>query len=192
MKNPAKKIKVSLVLLAAAFVLFGVCLMIWPQISAVLLCRLAGALILLRGLYKIGRYFSRGETGLLYRTDFTIGALTSLLGLLLLICTQGVLSALPIIIGIFVTWDSFGKLRLSADLKQAGLSHWGPTLVSALLALILGLAVLFNPFESAAVLTRLIGAAIVLDGIENLWVTLSVARAIQKDAPIEVDYIEIG
>jgi len=69
-----------------------------PDISALAVCYLTGALCIAMGVCEIARYFSIGVIGILFRFDLIVGILSTLAGVLLLAHPTGALTVLPIIL----------------------------------------------------------------------------------------------
>ena len=68
-----------------------------------------------------------------------------------------------------------------ADLERAGKRH-------AVVTGVVGLALVFRPWDSALLLTRLLGAALLAEGILNLCVAVSTVKIVSNQQP---DTIEV-
>ena len=81
---------------------------------------------------------------------------------------DAVVSLLPFVFGLLLLAGCAGKIQTAADLFRIKASGWFVPLIMAGVSLVLGIVLLCQPFESAMVLTRFIGVAIIVEGAENL------------------------
>ena len=96
-------------------------------------------------------------------------------------------------LGIAVLTDGLYKVQIAVDAKRFGVSAWWLTLVLAVAAGTVGLALVFRPWDSARLLTILLGAALVAEGILNLCVAISTVKIVNHQRPdvIEVTSYEV-
>lgn len=183
-----KRIKVSAILLSCVFIALGVCILIWPGISAVTLCWLVGILAIVFGAMQLVRYCTAGPLGAIFRHDLALGVFGILAGVLLVLHPMGVLSIMPIVIGFYIVIDSVLGLQASIDLARTGHTGWWLALVAAILSAVCGVLLILSPFEGAAALMVVLGISLIFDGVQNLVTVLYLARAARAAAPVEVDY----
>ena len=93
---------------------------------------------------------------------------------------------MPVIIGVFVLLDGSFKIQTARDAKIFGLHGWWGILVLAILTCLGGLFLIINPFSGAVALMILLGATLIMDGIQNLCV---VAYTVKAPSP-EIDYVD--
>ena len=79
-----KRIKWSYVVLSAIFLLLGIYLVVNPETSLVMICRILGAAMAVFGVMKIVLYFIREVEGVAIRFDFAVGLFCIILGALML------------------------------------------------------------------------------------------------------------
>lgn len=79
-------------------------------------------------------------------------------------------SFIPIVIGVLVLVSGLGKLREAMNISKLG-ENATIMYILAAISILIGLVVLFNPFETANLLVRIIGIGLVYDGITNLIAT---------------------
>ncbi len=161
MKNFRKTFSIS----SVAFILVGLALLLWPDISLRLVCGLFGLVILLKGvssIYTFLRAEVRGFFGWLF------GAAAVALGIFLLIRPQTVVSVLPILVGLFVIMDGVMRVQSAFELRAAGYDRWWSLLLLALVSVVLGAVMLWNPFGTVEVLVMAIGVILMVEGVLNL------------------------
>lgn len=135
-----KKWKWAYLLLTLTVMLFGICLMIWPDISAEILCYALGAILLLVGVTRILCYFQRGISVLWHRYELPLGLLDMLVGSYFFSHPANVLLILPIVVGIVIIVDSAFHLQTALELRDTGVKTGGPFWLFLLSAFLLPLA----------------------------------------------------
>ena len=140
------------------------------------------------GAVKLVGYCSRDLYRLAFQYDLGFGLLLIALGALVLARPGSVLDFLSTALGIAVLTDGLYKVQIAVDAKRFGLGAWWLTLALALAAGAVGLALVFRPWDSARLLTRLLGAALLAEGILNLCVAVSAVKIVPHQRP---DVIEV-
>lgn len=164
--------KAGFVLLSAALILGGGCLLIWPGVSATAICIALGVVSVFYGIIRLLGYFSNDLYRLAFQFDLAVGLLTIILGGVLILHPRDVLSNLPIVIGLILLVDSVLRLQTAIDAKHFGMGKWWLILVLAIGGAALGTALLLRPYDSGRVLVRLVGLTLLIDGCENLLACL--------------------
>ena len=135
----------------------GVLLVVWPGLSARVLCRAAGILLLICGAIKLVGYFSRDLYRLAFQFDLAFGLLSAVMGFLLLLDAEGVIRTLHVIIGVIALADGLFKLQTALDARRFGLTRWWMIAVTALVSALFGLLLVADPFAGAAALMTMMG-----------------------------------
>ena len=187
--NVTKKIKWSFIALSAVSIVIGICLIIWPQISALTLCYIFGALAVILGLVKTICYFRRDVFGVPLYSDLAFGLMYILGGILLLAHPGDVVALMPVLIGMMIVVDSLFKFQTAFEIKRAGLSGWWMILLLAALGVAIGVLLALNPFDALSALMILTGIALIADGAQNICVTLYVSKYIKYHIEYETYYI---
>lgn len=184
-----KRTKWAYILVSCALIVFGLCLVIWPNTSAQVICVALGILLALFGAVKLFGYFSKDRFGLAFQFDFALGIITLVAGILVLLHPAAIVNALPIVLGVFILIDGAFKIQTAIDAKRFGLSGWWVILVLALVSCAFGLLLALNPFEGAAALAILLGVSLMVDGIQNLIVVIYTVRTVKqiRNSDIEID-----
>ena len=175
-----KQAKVLYILTSLLIFLAGLILMLFPAATAEVLCYIAGGLLIVCGIAKIIGYFSNDPYRLAFQFDLALGVLFAALGIILLLHPGIVMSALPFLMGLYILIDGVFKLQTAVDAKRFGLSKWWLILLGALACILLGVLLIFNPFEAGAAMMMLMGASLMVDGLQHLFNAIYTIR-IRKD-----------
>ena len=100
--------------------------------------------------------------------DMALG-LTWLVGGILVICLRGFLiSLLPIFFGLVILIGGIAKIQGALSFRRMNAGLWYLELIGAAVSLALGTIILLNPFSTALLLMRIIGAALLIEGVQDL------------------------
>ena len=92
-------------------------------------------------------------------------------------------------LGVAILTDGLFKVQISVDSKRFGIPTWWLTLLMAVVTGVVGLTLVFRPWDSARLLTRLLGAALLCEGVLNLCVAVSTVKIVGNQQP---DVIEVS
>lgn len=185
--------KTGYIVMSLVFCAAGIACIANPGLSAAVIGRALGVAMILFGAVKLVGYCSRDLYRLAFQYDLGFGLLFIALGALVLLRPAGVLDFIFTALGIVVLTDGLYKVQIAVDAKRFGISAWWLTLALAIAAGAVGLALVFRPWDSARVLTILLGAALLAEGILNLCVAVSTVKIVNHQQPdiIEVTAFEV-
>ena len=184
---PMKIAKSGYVIMSLAFCLIGILFMTRPQASAILIGRALGIAMIVFGIIKLIGYFSKDLFRLAFQYDLEIGILLLLLGVIAVTETIDVMNFIFIAVGVAILVDALFKARIAFDSKAFGISTWWTILTLAIATGLIGLALVFRPWESASLLTVLLGVALFAEGILNLCVAVCTVKIIKNQYPDVID-----
>jgi len=185
--------KAGYIVMSLVFCGAGVLFIVKPELSAMVISRALGAAMIVFGLIKLVGYFSKDLFRLAFQYDLGFGLLLIALGILVLAKPAGVLDFIFVALGIAILADGLFKVQIAVDSKRFGISTWWLTLVLAMVTGVVGLALVFRPWDSVRLLTALLGAALLAEGILNLCVAVSTVKIVDHQRPdvIEVTSFEV-
>ena len=186
-----KRIKWSYVVLSAMFLLLGIYLVVNPETSLVMICRILGAAMAVFGVMKIVLYFIREVEGVAIRFDFAVGLFCIILGALMLWRAPALTDILSVMIGLLVLVDSVFKLQVAVDSRRMGAHSWWVTLVCTVVCLVLGILLVFNPVDGVQNMCTVVYAAIfvkdvkaaVHDFVDDATAVETTGEVLGEDAP---------
>ncbi len=185
--------KTGYIVMSLVFCAAGGALIARPGMSASLIGRMLGAAMILFGAVKLVGYCSRDLYRLAFQYDLGFGLLLIALGVLVLVRPTQVLDFLFTALGVAVLTDGLYKVQIALDARRFGISTWWLTLILAIATVGVGLALVFRPWDSVRLLTILLGAALLAEGILNLCVAVSTVKIVSHQRPdvIEVTSYEV-
>lgn len=181
--------KIGYIAMSLASCAFGVLLLLYPDFSISMLGTVLGIVMIVFGCVKLVGYFSRDLFRLAFQYDLAFGILLIALGVIVLTRRAGAVSFLCVVLGIATLADGLFKVQITVDARAFGIRQWRLILALAALTIAAGVLLVVRPGESARVLTMLMGASLLAEGVLNLCVALCTVKIVRHQQP---DVIEIS
>ena len=176
-----KKLEWISLAISVVMLLLGLCLLIWPNISATVLCYVMSAILLAVGVFRIVCYAQRGISSIFHVYELPLGILDVLMGVYGFARSHSVVLILPVIIGILILVDSLFQLQASIDLRRLSVPGWGLSLVLSILSVAFALLLVMNPFEGSRTLMIFIGLSMMVDGVQILSYIICASKCVKED-----------
>ena len=185
--------KIGYVIMSVVFCVVGILFMVWSDVSTVALGYALGGAMIVFGIIKMVGYFSKDLFRLAFQYDLELGIVLTVLGIIVLAKPFDVMNFIFIAMGIAILTDSLFKARIAYDAKRFGITVWWMILALAIVSGVIGVMLIVRPWESAKMLTTLLGISLLSDGVLNLCVAISTVKIIKNQYPdvIEADYCEM-
>ena len=156
-------------LLSILMVVIGLVLMLWPGHVMTTTLKILGIALLAGGVISIASWY-RGRMQDVNVSTLALGILLALAGIFVLAAPKFLISIVPVAVGLVVVFNGIFNLAQALDQRREGYSRWIVSLTLAILTLVLGLLIVFNPFSTMEMLVMAIGAVILYNGASNLWI----------------------
>ena len=164
-----REVKKSFCLLSVAYIVLGLVLVIWPDISVHTFCFVFGIGMIIFGGAHLILYFTKDRFLSVMQPDLVIGVVCVSTGCYILMKMEYMLEIIPFAMGIVALLGGIVKIQSALDLKRLSAVRWYIMLVWAVVLLIMGAVLVMNPFdEQQKVVVILTGASLLTDGIGNL------------------------
>ena len=191
--TPMRIAKIGYIALSSVFCIVGVLLVAWSDIGTQVLSLALGIAMIVFGGIKIVGYFSKDLFRLAFQFDLELGIISAVLGIIVLLNPFGTITFIFIVMGIAILADALFKIRIAIDAKRFGVGAWWMILSLAFLTAIAGVLLVFRPWESANILTVLLGISLLAEGVLNLCVAVSTVKIVKHQYPdvIDADYMDV-
>ena len=190
--TPMRIAKIGYIVMSVMFCIAGALFIALPDISITMIGISMGIAMIVFGIVKLVGYFSRDLFRLAFQFDLELGILLLVLGLIVLIRPDDLMSFICIALGISILTDGLFKVQIALDSKRFGIKSWWVILALAVVAGTIGVFLIFHSAKSAQFLTVLLGVSILAEGILNLYTVISTVLIIKHQQPdvIEIEYSE--
>ena len=183
---PMQVAKFGTIALSAVFCAVGLLMMAVPEKMLPAWVDFFGVAMMMFGVIKLVGYFSKDLYRLAFQYDLPFGILMIALGFITTVKSDSVLYFLCIALGISILADGLFKMQIAIDAKRFGIGAWWLIVVLAAAAGAIGLLLVFRPAESLRVMTILLGASLLADGILNMCVAISTVKIIRHQMPDDI------
>ena len=190
--TPMRIAKIGYIVMSVMFCIAGALFIALPDISITMIGISMGIAMIVFGIVKLVGYFSRDLFRLAFQFDLELGILLLVLGLIVLIRPDDLMSFICIALGISILTDGLFKVQIALDSKKFGIKSWWVILALAVVTGTIGVFLIFRSAKSAQFLTVLLGVSILAEGILNLYTVISTVLIIKHQQPdvIEIEYSE--
>lgn len=166
----------SSILAALVTIALGVLLVWWPDRSMDFLCLMLGITIFAIGIIYILGWLARRKKGV--PAFFVLpGVILGALGVWLMTSPDSVIILIQYIFGAILIFHGVIDLQGALALASHRWNRWWLDLLLTALTIGLGVLILLNPFGTFSALVILIGAALIYDGVSDLWIIWRLGRA---------------
>ena len=190
MKVEIKKIILPSVISSMLLLILGLFLFFKSGATLIAISYFIGAILLAIGIIAIVRFIRNSNKDIFNQLNIVYGVISIIAGLFLITIPEAIGSAIPIVVGIIVIISSSMKVQQALVLKNIGNKYFLPTLITAILCLVCGVIILFNPFKSAVVVTKIIGLFIAIYAILDLINTVILRKSSSINIEISKDVKE--
>ncbi len=179
-----KNLKWNLILMSLLYLALGVFLLAGPAVALNIVCYALGGVVLACAAVQLIRYFTVERR--LFQSQFTLisGLVCLGLGGFLILRSDIVVRILPVVFGLFVVFDSLGRVQNALELRRCGYPSWKGFILLALLSVVLGGVMIFDPFGAMETLVMGIGIILIVEGALNLLGAVYTALAIRRFAKL--------
>lgn len=190
--TPMRIAKIGYIVMSVMFCIAGALFIALPDISTTMIGISMGIAMIVFGIVKLVGYFSRDLFRLAFQFDLELGILLLVLGLIVLIRPDDLMTFMCIALGISILTDGLFKVQIALDSKRFGIKSWWVIFALAVVAGTIGVFLIFRSAKSAQFLTVLLGVSILAEGILNLYTVISTVLIIKHQQPdvIEIEYSE--
>ncbi len=186
MKEFFRRIRAAIYLSAILTIAFGIVLIVWPLEVTGLICRVLGVLLAIMGAVYLFGYFVDGK-GIL---NVAGGLLFLFLGAWIFVRPGSVAKLVPIVIGVVLLVHSLKDFQMASETKRNGSNRWLALLVLSFFNSVFGIVCICDSFGVLSVAVRMLGAALVYDGISDMVIAYVTVRAV-RDAAAKIEPIDV-
>ena len=170
MKDRFEKLTSGGTLVSIVMIVFGLILLIWPGHTLELAARIVGIGLLACAVALAFAWYGDRRKGRISGVTLAESVAAVALGVLLLAAPNTVVSLVPIAVGVVIAVNGLVNLTQALELRKISYTRWQWPLVLAILTILAGLFLIFNPLKPIKWAVMAIGAVLVFNGASNLWI----------------------
>lgn len=169
----------SNILASVLIAVTGIILVINPLNITLLLCRAAGFLLLMSGVFATGSYFLN-ISEVYGKSSLITGLIQLFLGAWITFKPELTVQFITVIFGFILLVHGFGLFQAAFDFRYMGFRKWAVMLIPALITIVLGIIVMVSPFGTISAAVTICGIFLIIDGVTSAVLSIVVSRAIKK------------
>lgn len=185
MEKYVRKLGRNSIVFSMILLVFGLFMFVKPISTINILMITFGCLLVVDGLVHLISYFSIKNDYRFFSGELAQAIIYIILGFVLVCNYDKISGLLPIILGIWIIVESIFKLQIALNIRDVYDSHWGMVLSMSIINGLLGMIILFNPFESLAVLTMACGAILMIVEVISIFEDITIISRVGKVQKIE-------
>ena len=174
-----KKIKWSIIILAVAYMVLGVVIIISPGKTLNIFSYILAATLIVFGTINLIQYMRTDAMEVFNKYDLVIGFSSIIGGVLIIINVDKFQNIILIALGFMVMISGILKLQNSVNLMRLKANNWHITFGMAIINIVFGVILLINPFAIELFLV-LLGIGFIFSGLTDIIVTLMISSTLSK------------
>ncbi len=174
-----KKIKWSIIILAVAYMVLGVVIIISPGKTLNIFSYVLAATLIVFGTINLIQYMRTDAMEVFNKYDLVIGFSSIIGGVLIIINVDKFQNIILIALGFMVMISGILKFQNSVNLMRLKASNWHITFGMAIINIVFGVILLINPFAIELFLV-LLGIGFIFSGLTDIIVTLMISSTLSK------------
>ncbi len=177
MKIEVKKTIWPSLISSGVILVLGLLLFFKSSVTLMGISYIFGGLIIAIGVLAIVRFISNNHSDISNQLNIIYGIICIISGIFFIEKPEIIGSIIPVVMGIGIIISSSLKIQQSFNLKSLNSSYFFWSFVTALLSLICGVVLLFNPFKGAVIITKVIGIFLVIYAILDICNTIVLKKS---------------
>ena len=177
MKIEVKKTIWPSLISSGVILVLGLLLFFKSSVTLIGISYIFGGLIIAIGVLAIVRFISNNHSDISNQLNIIYGIICIISGIFFIEKPEIIGSIIPVVMGIGIIISSSLKIQQSFNLKSLNSSYFFWSFVTALLSLICGVVLLFNPFKGAVIITKVIGIFLVMYAILDICNTIVLKKS---------------
>lgn len=157
---------------------FGLFLIIFPQISAQVLTIILGAILAGVGVFNIISYFMNKNSS--FRQGILSGVISTALGIAFIAQSETITNVTSIILGVFVIFEALTACKRAIIMCRLEFDKWFIPMIIALVAAVLGTLLLIFPSFFGEAIMIIVGIALVIEAVMGVWSIIFIIKLRSK------------
>ena len=163
-----------------ALIVLGFLLIFYSEVTILSISYVIGGILIAIGAIALIKYISNINKDIKNEIDIVYGIGTIILGIIVISSPKAIASIIPFVLGVLIVINSTAKIDYSFKLRKNKNNLWISTLIVALVALVCGVLLIFNPFAGAEFITKIIGIILVVYAVLDIISTIRISKELKE------------
>ena len=180
MVKKIKGIKIELIIISIVLFALGFFLVIYPELSQLIICKAVGIALCVWGVLRLITYFSMAKEEIFGSFGLVQGISLLAFGLFFVMKPEVIAMFFGTILAIVIIIDGILKLQYGIEFYLMKADKWWIEAVVAAFMVVMGVIALFNPFDSSVALMIFIGIVLMVEGVSDLISIIRISAFVKK------------
>lgn len=180
MVKKIKGIKIELIIISIVLFALGFFLVIYPELSQLIICKAVGIALCVWGVLRLITYFSMAKEEIFGSFGLVQGISLLAFGLFFVMKPEVIAMFFGTILAIVIIIDGILKLQYGIEFYHMKADKWWIEDVVAAFMVVMGVIALFNPFDSSVALMIFIGIVLMVEGVSDLISIIRISAFVKK------------
>lgn len=193
-----KKMKLHDGIVALLMLMLGIVLLVWPDTTQQMIGKVIGGGLFLFGAMQLILTLIKRDWNIISQGSILLSIIIAVIGGWIYLKPTWILGMIPLILGVVIILNGLHNVAKALQLKKVGYGRWWIAVILGLLTIILG-GILINIRDTAIqTVIRIIGAFLIYDAVSDLWIVITMYRAVKElnvvgkeEEAIDVEGIEV-
>ena len=173
-----KGIKIELIIISVVLFALGLFLVIFPEISQLVICRVVGIALCVWGVLRLITYFRMAKEEVF--GSFVQGISLLAFGIFFVMKPEVIAMFFGTVLAIVIIIDGILKLQYGIEFYRMEAKKWWIEAIAAALMVVMGIIALLNPFGSSVALMIFIGVVLMIEGASDLISIIRISGIIKR------------
>ena len=173
-----KGIKIELIIISVVLFALGLFLVIFPEISQLVICRVVGIALCVWGVLRLITYFRMAKEEVFGSFGLVQGISLLAFGIFFVMKPEVIAMFFGTVLAIVIIID--GILKYGIEFYHMEAKKWWIEAIAAALMVVMGIIALLNPFGSSVALMIFIGVVLMIEGASDLISIIRISGIIKR------------
>ena len=179
MKQIISRFTKSSMISSLALIALAILLIVQSEATIIAISYVIGGVLVAVGVLAEINYIKNAKEKIA-DLDIVYGVACIILGILVITNPKAIAGVIPFVIGFIIIINSAIKLQYSLELKKEKNDLWLSTLILSMIMTVCGIVLVFNPFQGAIFLTRIVGIFILIYAVLDLISTFVIRNTFNQ------------
>lgn len=175
-----KGIKIELIIISIVLFTLGLFLVIFPEISQLVICKAVGIALCVWGVLRLITYFRMAKEEVFGSFGLVQGISLLAFGIFFVMKPEVIAMFFGTVLAIVIIIDGILKLQYGIEFYRMEAKKWWIEAIAAALMVVMGIIALLNPFGSSVALMIFIGVVLMIEGASDLISIIRISGIIKR------------
>lgn len=176
--------KKNLIILSCVILAFGIVLLIWPQATLEIACKVIGVMVLIAAIVILISGFTSDAVP--KGAAIAAGAVAAIVGIWMITSPEILITIFPTIVGVFILLDGVFSMVETMSIGTAG-GKLGWNLLLSILTILGGLLLIFKPLGIAKFIVRVLGVVLIYTAVSDILIASRIRSKVVNVPDSEIE-----